>query len=151
MQKLKELLQEFKVVIELPVQWGEMDAAKHVNNSVYIRYGESARIAYFDKMELDNSFNDKIGPILGWQDCKYIFPLTYPDTVSIGVKVTEIKGDRFFVECHMFSHRHQRLVAINKNSIIPYDYHELKKVALPQTWVEKIEILECKKYGFRDV
>jgi acyl-CoA thioester hydrolase len=109
---MRELLKEFPSIIELPVQWGEMDAAKHVNNSVYIRWGESARIAYFDRMNLDNSFTEQIGPILGWQDCKYIFPVTYPDTISIGVKTVEIKYDRFFVECHMFSHKHQRLVAI---------------------------------------
>ncbi len=143
---MQELLKEFPSVVELPVQWGEMDAAKHVNNAVYIRWGESARIAYFDKMNLDNSFTEQIGPILGWQDCKYIFPVTYPDTISIGVKTVEIKADRFFVECHMFSHHHQRIVAINKNSIIAYDYHNLKKAALPQDWIEKIQELEGKNF-----
>lgn len=143
---MQELLKEFPSVIELPVQWGEMDAAKHVNNSVYIRWGESARIAYFDKMNLDNSFSEQIGPILGWQDCKYIFPVTYPDTISIGVKTVEIKADRFFVECHMFSHKHQRIVAINKNSIIAYDYHNLKKAELPQEWIDKISVLEGKTF-----
>lgn len=143
---MQELLKDFSSIIELPVQWGEMDAAKHVNNSVYIRWGESARIAYFDKMNLDNSFTEQIGPILGWQDCKYIFPVTYPDTISVGVKTVEIKADRFFVECYMFSHRHQRLVAINKNSIIAYDYHNLKKAALPQDWIDKISKLEGKTF-----
>ena len=143
---MQELLKEFSSVVELPVQWGEMDAAKHVNNSVYIRWGESARIAYFDKMHLDNSFTEQIGPILGWQDCKYIFPVTYPDTISIGVKTVEIKSDRFFVECHMFSHRHKRIVAINKNSIIAYDYHNLKKAELPQDWIDKISALEGKTF-----
>ena len=141
---MQELLKEFPSVIELPVQWGEMDAAKHVNNSVYIRWGESARIAYFDKMNLDNSFTEQIGPILGWQDCKYIFPVTYPDTISIGVKTVGIKADRFFIECHMFSHKHQRIVAINKNSILAYDYHNLKKAELPQAWIEKMNALEGK-------
>ena len=143
---MQKLLKEFPSVIDLPVQWGEMDAAKHVNNSVYIRWGESARIAYFDKMNLDNSFTEQIGPILGWQDCKYIFPVTYPDTISIGVKTVEIKADRFFVECHMFSHNHQRIVAINKNSIIAYDYHNLKKAELPEEWINKISTLEGKTF-----
>ena len=146
MEKLNELLKDFPVIIELPVQWGEMDAAGHVNNAVYIRWGESARIAYFDKMGLDSSFKAQVGPILGWQDCKYIFPLTYPDQVFIGVKTTEIKEDRFFIECHMFSKKHQRISAINKNSIIPYDYHNLKKVALPEEWVSKIKEIEGRNF-----
>lgn len=146
MQKLKELLKDFSVIVELPVQWGEMDAAKHVNNAVYIRWGETGRLAYFDEMGLDNSFTEQIGPILGWQDCKYIFPLTYPDTVSVGVKVSEIREDRFFMECHMFSHKHQRISSINKNSIIPYDYHNLKKANIPKRWIEKIEKIEQRTF-----
>lgn len=146
MQKLEELLKDFPVVSELPVQWGEMDAANHVNNAIYIRWGETARLAYFDKLGFDSSFKSKVGPILGWQDCKYIFPLTYPDKVSIGVKVTEILADRFMMECHIFSQKHQRISAINKNSIIPYDYHELKKIELPKDWITKIENLEGHKF-----
>jgi len=146
MEKLNELLKDFKVVVELPVQWGEMDVAGHVNNAVYIRWGESSRIAYFDEMNLDSSFKAKVGPILGWQDCKYIFPLTYPDKVSVGVKTTEIREDRFFIECHIFSQKHQRIVAINKNSIIPYDYHNLKKVEIPKEWLEKIYSIEGHKF-----
>ena len=38
---------DYPVVIETPVAWGEMDAYGHVNNIVYFRYFESARIAYF--------------------------------------------------------------------------------------------------------
>ena len=36
---------DYPVVIEIPVAWGEMDAYGHVNNIVYFRYFESARIA----------------------------------------------------------------------------------------------------------
>ena len=46
----------------------------------------------------------------------------------------------------MFSHRHQRIVAINKNSIIAYDYHNLKKAELPQDWINKISELEGKTF-----
>ncbi len=140
---MKEELKAFPVVVELPVQWGEMDAAKHVNNSVYIRWGESARIEYFNHLNIDSSFNAEVGPILGWQDCKYIFPVTYPDTISIGVKTVEILEDRFMIECYMYSHKHQRIVAINKNSIIPYNYHQLKKEPIPQEWIDKIKELEA--------
>ena len=33
------------IVIALSVQWGDMDAFAHVNNTVYLRWFESARIA----------------------------------------------------------------------------------------------------------
>ena len=36
------LLADFPVLIAWPVQWGDMDAFQHVNNTVYFRWFESA-------------------------------------------------------------------------------------------------------------
>ena len=47
-----ELLGDFPVCVREPVIWGDMDAFGHVNNIVYLRYFESARIAYFDHREI---------------------------------------------------------------------------------------------------
>lgn len=35
------LLADFPVVIDWPVQWGDMDAFQHVNNTVFFRWFES--------------------------------------------------------------------------------------------------------------
>jgi acyl-CoA thioester hydrolase len=40
----------FAVTLELPVLWGDMDALRHVNNTRYFSWFESARIAYFDRV-----------------------------------------------------------------------------------------------------
>ena len=73
--------------LELPVQWGDMDAAQHVNNRVYLRWIESARIAMFLKVNGETIAFKRIVPILAWQDCKYIFPVTYPDQVVIALDI----------------------------------------------------------------
>jgi len=138
---MQEALKQFPITIEIPVQWGDMDAARHVNNLFYLRWGESARITYFEKMDLPTSFSGK-GPILGWQDCKYIFPMTFPDTAIIGVKTTEILDDKFIMECAVFSKRHNRIAAISSQSIVPYNYLEFKKIAIPNSWIENIERLD---------
>jgi len=137
---MEEELDKYKVISKYKVHWGQMDAARHVNNTVYLRWAESARITYFEAMGMDTSFQGGgVGPILGWQDCKYIFPLTFPDTAIVGVRTIEQKEDRFIMECAIFSEHHQRISAISKQSIIPYNYGELKKVALPQEWIRAIE------------
>ena len=43
-------LGSWPVSVELPVQWGEMDDFGHVNNAVFLRWFESARIAYFQHL-----------------------------------------------------------------------------------------------------
>lgn len=141
---MEEELKRYKVIKKYSVQWGHMDSARHVNNTVYLRWAESARIAYFEAMDMDTSFEGGgIGPILGWQDCKYIFPLTFPDVAIVGARIIEQREDRFIMECAIYSETHQRISAISKQSIIPYSYGELKKVALPQEWVDAIKHVDA--------
>ena len=97
---------------------------------------------------MDISFQPgSVGAILGWQDCKYIFPMTFPDTAIVGVRVIEVLTDRFTVETAIFSEKHQRIAAISKQSIVPYCYTNLKKVAMPISWIEKIRALEGDNLG----
>src|SRR6202158_2215842 len=106
------LLEGYPVVIEIPVAWGEMDSFQHVNNIVYFRYFESARILYSEKLELHRMKEETgIGPILGSPSCKYKLPLPYPDPVSVGAKITAIESDRFWMKYLVVSHRHRRIAA----------------------------------------
>jgi acyl-CoA thioester hydrolase len=128
------------VVMEVPVLWGDMDSARHVNNLHYLRWSETARLILFEKM-MDTSFTGDQGPILGWQDCKYIFPMTFPDTAIVTCGVKELLEDRFIVESQIYSMKHKRIAAISLQSILPYDYVELKKIPLPALWSEKLKQL----------
>ena len=136
-------LESYKIKEKYPIHWGDMDAAQHVNNLMYLRWAESARIAYFKAMGITTSFaGSQTGAILGWQECKYIFPITFPDNVIVGIRCFEILEDRFKLECGIFSERHNRLAAISRQDIIPYSYSELKKVELPKAWRDQLVKLE---------
>ena len=139
----KTLLAGYPVVVEIPVAWGEMDSFQHVNNVVYFRYFESARIAYSEKIGLQE-YKEKtgIGPILGSTSCKYKLPLTYPDTVYVGAKVTEMEEDRFAMNYVVVSHRHQKIAAEGDGVIVMYDYREGKKTAMPAEIRSRILALE---------
>lgn len=142
---MKELLKDFSVIIEVPVSWGEMDAFSHVNNIVYFRYFESGRIKYFEEMDYFKYIDQGIGPILASTSCRYRLPLTYPDTVSIGTRVTKLTEDRFWMQYHVISHKHKKLAAEGEGVIVSFDYKTNKKVALPVELREKIIVLENNK------
>ena len=154
METLQKLLEPFNVVHKINVEWGEMDAAQHVNNTVYLRWCESGRIAYFDAMKINVSATgsgadakpSNEGMILGYVDCKYIFPVTFPDVVGIGIKVAEIKSDRIVMESHMFSEKHGRLVAISKQEVLPYDYTKRSKIPVPKHMIDIIKTIEGKSF-----
>ncbi len=139
---MKELLQDFQVIIETPVAWGEMDAFNHVNNVTYFRYFESSRIKYFEEMEYFKYIAKGIGPILASTSCRYRIPLTYPDTVSIGARVTKMSDDRFWMIYHVISHKHKKLAAEGEGVLVSFDYKENKKINIPEELKQKIISIE---------
>lgn len=143
---MKVALEHYKITQSYRVHWSDMNAAKHVSNLVYLRWGESARIHYFEEMAKTIFFDkERVGHILRWQDCKYIFPMTYPDTALVGIRVAEVLEDRFMIEMAVFSKKYNRIAAIIQQSIVPYDYIELKKIPVPSTWAQGIERIEGDK------
>jgi acyl-CoA thioester hydrolase len=138
-----EPLQGFPVQIEIPVAWGEMDAFGHVNNIVYFRYFESARIACFNRLEYMDVMRARgIGPILAATDCRFRLPLEYPDTVTAAARVTEIGENDFVMRYLVFSHRHQRVAAEGSSRIVNYDYENKCKSPLSQELRERLARLE---------
>ncbi|MCA1613672.1 MAG: acyl-CoA thioesterase [Acidobacteria bacterium] len=141
---MRELLETYPVVIETPVAWGEMDSLRHVNNIVYFRHFESARMAYFDRLGLwDYMGETGVGPILASTECKFRIPLTYPDTVSVGARVSGVEDDRFVMKYVVVSHRHGKAAAEGAGLIVAYDYRARRKAALPDVIRKRIESLEA--------
>jgi acyl-CoA thioester hydrolase len=129
--------------MNIPVAWGEMDAMGHVNNVVYFRYFESIRIAYFLKLNmLGYQQETGIGPILASTECRYKFPLHYPDTLMVGTKILSMEEDRFVMGYEVFSTRHKRIAADGEGVIVTYDYNNNKKVPIPDTLRKKVMELE---------
>lgn len=140
---MNELLAPYTVVLDQRIVWGEMDAFQHVNNTVYFRYFENARIHYFDKLEMMEEMEKSgIGPILSSTKCRFKIPLTFPDTVSIGVRVSKIEDYRFTTEYLVVSHRLEKVAAEGNGVIVTYDYRNNSKVEIPEKLKQKIKELE---------
>lgn len=142
--EIASLLKHCSVVIETPIVWGDMDAFQHLNNTVYFRYFESARIAYFERLKLLEYMDTTgIGPILASTSCRFKIPLTYPDTVSIGTRVSEIEEDRFTMAYVVVSHKQQKVAAEGTGLIVTFNYQENRKALLPAEIRQRIENLEA--------
>jgi acyl-CoA thioester hydrolase len=138
-----DLLTGFAVVIEQAVAWGEMDAMGHVNNSVYFRYFESARLYYIEQLGLWGLTADQgLGPILAKIECRFRLPLTYPDKIAIGVKVTEIGEDRFKMLHRVVSQTHQQIAAEGEGVVVCFDYQANQKAKIPDELRHKIVELD---------
>ncbi|SSW68944.1 hypothetical protein AVE30378_03268 [Achromobacter veterisilvae] len=74
--------------IELPLRWGDSDALNHLNNTLYFRLMEEARMQILYGAGFQLPADE--GPILAHASCDFLRPLTYPATVRVTHKVTRI-------------------------------------------------------------
>jgi acyl-CoA thioester hydrolase len=118
----------FPVTIELPVQWGEMDAFGHVNNVTYLRWFESARIAYFERSKIMAAM-PRVGPIMARQSINYRLPLHYPDQLLVSCGVTSIGRSSFQLAMRLRSRAHGRAIAAEGDAVIVMFDYEAKKAA----------------------
>lgn len=139
----EELLAEYPVVIDLSVAWGEMDAYNHVNNIIYFRYFESVRIAYFERTGmLEMKEATGVGPILAATQCRYKVPVTYPDRLKVGARITELGKERCTMITAVASERLGRIAAEGESIIVSYDYRALAKAPFPAVVIDRIGELE---------
>ena len=71
-------------VAHIALRWRDMDIHRHVNNTVYFRYLEQARIEWFDSMRSEWSAADQ-GCVIASAHCNYLKPLTYPAAIEVCV------------------------------------------------------------------
>jgi acyl-CoA thioester hydrolase len=137
------LLTGYPVAIEIPVQWGELDAYGHVNNTVFFRYFESARMAYLDQCGFSDLYDsDRIGPILHSTECRFRYALYYPDTVLVGARTLQIERDRFVMGYAVVSQEQDKTAADGRGTLVSFDYKARTKVPLPESVRIAIEDLE---------
>ncbi len=136
------------MTLEIPVAWGEMDAFAHVNNVVFLRWCESARIAYFDRTGITERMTaERVGPILARLSLDYRRPVTYPDTIRASAWVPKL-GNTSFVMCYrIFSVSQAAIVAEGESVIVMLDYRNGEKVPLDDALRQKIAELENKHRG----
>ena len=129
MKNQQDFDQTFPVQVKLPVQWGEMDAFNHVNNAVYFKYFETARLAYFNQVGVMNDMQDKqIGPILAETSAKFRRALTFPDQITAGATVVETHSHGFLMQYGIFSEQQQTICTLGTGRVVMVDYNTGQKV-----------------------
>ncbi len=68
--------------MRMSIRWGDMDAMGHVNNTVYFRYFETARIAWFDQIAAAPDPGGD-GPVIINANCSFLKQLKYPGEIEV--------------------------------------------------------------------
>jgi acyl-CoA thioester hydrolase len=142
-EPVSDPLADFPVVVALPVQWGDQDAFGHVNNTVYFRWFETARIAYCDRLGFEGS-PARLAPILAAISCSYRRQVTFPDTVRVGARITSIGRSSMKMEYRLVSERLGEVAAEGDSTIVAFDYVDNRSLPVPVSIREAIARLEGK-------
>lgn len=131
-ESVRQQFTDCLTITTLPLQWGDQDALGHVNNVVYFRWFESARIdllhAFPSSVRLSS---DGIGPILASIRCDYRLQLHFPDTVHIGSRVARVGRTSLDVEHRVYSEKLQQDVAEGHSVLVVFDYQQQRPVRIP--------------------
>lgn len=135
-------LQDYPIRISQDVLWGDMDAFEHVNNTVYFRYFEDARIATFNEINVIKYKQERqIGPILANTQCHFKLPLKFPDRIHIGSRIVGLGTKKFTMQYAVYSENFDAIVAEGDGLIVYYDYANNKSCEIPTEVVNLINAL----------
>ena len=69
-------------IARIPIRWGDMDAYGHVNNTVYFRFMEQARVEWIEALQVPVRPGGA-GPVIINASCTFLIPMNYPGTVEV--------------------------------------------------------------------
>lgn len=130
------MLSDYPVVTDVVVRWGDMDKLGHVNNIIYLQYFEIVRIEYLMRLGMPAPGPEwrEHGGIIKSVSCRFLAPVTYPDTLSVGARITHLGDDRAIMDHVAVSRQTGQVAATGDAVIVGYDYVNLRKNAFtPET------------------
>lgn len=136
------LQEKYPFVYGTPVKWGELDALRHLNNTVYFRYCEEARIQMLSAFEESDFLKADQGPVLAYIDCKFLAPVLYPDTILVGTWVDQIGYSSMQLIQHVYSGEKNTLAAVSKSVLVFLNYQTGEKIRVSGALRQAIESLQ---------
>ena len=128
-----------KLVFEtrFPVRWGDMDAMGHVNNAMYFRYLETARIDWFTAVGFRPDPQGQ-GPVIVNAFCNFYRQLEYPGDILVSLYVSDAARTTFETWATIEKLSEPGVMcAAGGATTIWVDFPRQKAVELPD-WIRKL-------------
>ncbi len=140
-------LQDYPIVLRLPIQWGDLDAYGHVNHVVYFKWFEAARAVYASRVGVAIlSSENGVGAILAGITWKFHRQRGYPGDVLCGVRVTRISIGSVTVQCHVADAQTGVPLGDGSCDAVLFDFAANEPVPVPEGIRAAIEKLEGKSF-----
>lgn len=123
---------EYKLLVPITVRWGDMDAYGHVNNAMYSRYFETARMKFFESVCIfDYKEGERHAPAIVSATINFRQQVHYPAELEAAIRCIKVGTKSFTLEHRLFRAGTDEVVADGTTVIAWVDYAVGKAVELP--------------------
>jgi acyl-CoA thioester hydrolase len=137
MDSLRPPVRKLVHVERIAIRWGDMDAMGHVNNTVYFRYMEQARIGWFDALVPEEEAWKSTGIVIANASCNFKRAINYPGTLEVQVFAGAPGGSS--VPTYYELSIGGELYADGAATVVFIDMQRQKPVRIPQTIRERLQ------------
>lgn len=114
--------------LEIPIRWGDLDAYGHVNNTVFFRYMEQARVEWLESISRRLKPAGE-GPVIVNAACTFLVQLNYPGTVTVEMHVGPPGRSSIPTSYRLYAN--ECLVAEGESTVVWMDFSTGKSVQIP--------------------
>lgn len=108
---LPSLLADYPYTHVLPTRWNDNDVYGHVNNTVYYEYFDTVVNTFLiQEGLLEIGKSETIGLVVE-TGCSYFAPITFPENVTLGLRVARIGTSSVRYEIGLFTDNQNRACA----------------------------------------
>jgi len=129
----------YKTKLQLRIDWADLDLFGHVNNVIFFKYIQAARVDYCESIGLTSLTNSEGNSFMvASSQCQFKKPLLYPGEVIVYVRIGWIKNTSFQLTYQLFDSQGM-LVAEGTDVLVAYNHHQKQKIMITDALREKME------------
>jgi acyl-CoA thioester hydrolase len=133
-------MSEYPFTCEISVRTGDIDANRHVNNTVYSDYLEQARASYFRGLWEDDWGDSSV--VVATMTIDFLAPIELDEEVYVDVRVSDVGTSSWTVEYQVRAVEPdgtEKLAAEGSSVHVAWDRENSTSQPLPESWKAKLE------------
>jgi acyl-CoA thioester hydrolase len=137
---MRPVPQDFSLWHDTQVRFKDLDVGGHAHHSIALVYFEEARARYWHQVAGGND-PEKVDFILAEARVRYHARILYPQTLSVGVRITSM-GKKHFVMEYLARSQEGEDLASGETTLVMYDYGAGKTKRIPDDIRSSIQAWE---------
>ena len=129
---------DYKLSLDLRIDWSDLDMYEHVNNITFMRYLQSGRVNFWESTGI-HEFYQKTnqGTMLVSTNCDFKRPLHYPGVARVLTRLERIGNSSFSLR-HLILNNEDQICAEGLDTVVCYNFDKKCTFPVPDWLREKI-------------